>query len=39
VVAAEAAEHVSRVVFVLFSDADLAAFRAAASELELEHGD
>jgi O-acetyl-ADP-ribose deacetylase (regulator of RNase III) len=39
VAAAEAAEHVSRVVFVLFSDADLAAFRAAASELELEHGD
>jgi O-acetyl-ADP-ribose deacetylase (regulator of RNase III) len=39
VVAAEAAEHVSRVVFVLVSDADLAAFRAAASELELEHGD
>ncbi|HEY2869949.1 MAG TPA: O-acetyl-ADP-ribose deacetylase [Gaiellales bacterium] len=39
VVAAEAAEHVNRVVFVLFSDADLAAFRAAASELQLEHGD
>ncbi|HKV69459.1 MAG TPA: macro domain-containing protein, partial [Gaiellales bacterium] len=37
--AAEAAEHVNRVVFVLFSDADLAAFRAAASELHLEHGD
>ena len=39
VAAAEAAEHVSRVVFVLFSDADLAAFRAAVSELELEYGD
>ncbi len=37
--AAEASEHVRRVVFVLFSDADLAAFEAAASELELEHGD
>ena len=37
--AANAAEHVNRVVFVLFSDADLAAFRAAASELHLEHGD
>jgi O-acetyl-ADP-ribose deacetylase len=35
--AAEASAHVRRVVFVLFSDADLAAFRAAASELELEH--
>ena len=39
VAAAEAADHVNRVVFVLFSDADLAAFRAAASELQLEHGD
>jgi len=37
--AAEASEHVRRVVFVLFSDADLAAFRAAGSELELEHDD
>ena len=37
--AAEASDHVRRVVFVLFSDADLATFRAAASELELEHGD
>jgi len=33
------AEHVNRLVFVLFSAADLAAFRAAASELQLEHGD
>jgi O-acetyl-ADP-ribose deacetylase (regulator of RNase III) len=39
VAAAEASDHVRRVVFVLFSDADLHAFRAAASELELEHGD
>ena len=39
VAAAEASEHVRRVVFVLFSDADLAAFRAAASELQLEHDD
>ena len=37
--AAEASEHVRRIVFVLFSDADLAAFRAAGSELELEHDD
>ena len=37
--AAEASEHVRRVVFVLFSDADLAAFRDAASELQLEHDD
>jgi O-acetyl-ADP-ribose deacetylase len=37
--AAEASEHVRRVVFVLFSDADLAAFRAAGSELALEHDD
>jgi O-acetyl-ADP-ribose deacetylase (regulator of RNase III) len=37
--AAEASDHVRRVVFVLFSAADLAAFRAAASELELEHDD
>jgi O-acetyl-ADP-ribose deacetylase (regulator of RNase III) len=37
--AAETSEHVRRVVFVLFSDADLAAFRAVASELELEHDD
>jgi O-acetyl-ADP-ribose deacetylase (regulator of RNase III) len=37
--AAEASGHVRRVVFVLFSDADLAAFRTAASELELEHHD
>ena len=35
--AAEASDHVRRVVFVLFSDADLEAFRAAASELQLEH--
>jgi O-acetyl-ADP-ribose deacetylase len=39
VAAAEASDHVRRVVFVLFTDADLEAFRAAASELELEHGD
>ena len=37
--AAEASEHVRRVVFVLFSDADLATFRDAASELQLEDGD
>jgi O-acetyl-ADP-ribose deacetylase (regulator of RNase III) len=37
--AAEASEHVRRVVFVLFSDADLEAFRDAASELQLEDGD
>jgi O-acetyl-ADP-ribose deacetylase len=37
VAAAEASEHVRRVVFVLFSEADLAAFRDAASELQLEH--
>jgi O-acetyl-ADP-ribose deacetylase len=37
--AAEASEHVRRIVFVLFSDADLAAFRAAGSELELKHDD
>jgi O-acetyl-ADP-ribose deacetylase len=37
--AAEASEHVRRVVFVLFSEADLATFRGAASELELEHRD
>jgi O-acetyl-ADP-ribose deacetylase len=37
--AAEASEHVRRVVFVLFSEADLAAFRDAASELQLEHDD
>ena len=37
--AAEASEHVRRVVFVLFSGVDLAAFRAAASELQLEHDD
>jgi len=37
--AAEASDHVRRVVFVLFSAADLAAFRAAASELELEYDD
>jgi O-acetyl-ADP-ribose deacetylase len=37
--AAEASEHVRHVVFVLFSEADLAVFRAAASELELEHDD
>jgi hypothetical protein len=30
---------VRRVVFVLFSEADLAAFRDAASELALEHDD
>jgi O-acetyl-ADP-ribose deacetylase len=39
VAAAEASEHVRRVVFVLFSKADLAAFRDAASELQLEHDD
>jgi O-acetyl-ADP-ribose deacetylase len=39
VAAAEASEHVRRVVFVLFSEADLAAFRDAASELQLEHDD
>ena len=39
VAAADAAEHVRRVVFVLFSDTDLAVFRVAASELQLEHGD
>jgi O-acetyl-ADP-ribose deacetylase (regulator of RNase III) len=39
VAAAEASEHVRRVVFVLFSEADLAAFRDAASELALEHDD
>jgi O-acetyl-ADP-ribose deacetylase len=37
--AAEASAHVRRVVFVLFSAADLAAFAAAASELGLEHHD
>jgi O-acetyl-ADP-ribose deacetylase (regulator of RNase III) len=37
--AAEASEHVRRVVFVLFSDADLETFRDAASELQLEDGD
>jgi O-acetyl-ADP-ribose deacetylase len=37
--AAKASEHVRRVVFVLFSDADLATFRDAASELQLEDGD
>ncbi len=37
--AAEASEHVRTIVFVLFSDADLAAFRAAASDLQLEHHD
>ncbi len=37
--AAEASHHVRRVVFVLFSGADLEAFRAAASELQLEHDD
>jgi O-acetyl-ADP-ribose deacetylase len=37
--AADASEHVRRVVFVLFSDADLAAFGDAASELQLEHDD
>jgi O-acetyl-ADP-ribose deacetylase len=37
--AAEASEHVRRVVFVLFSDADLETFRGAASELQLEDGD
>ncbi len=37
--AAEASAHVRRVVFVLFSAADLAAFAAAASELGLEHND
>jgi O-acetyl-ADP-ribose deacetylase (regulator of RNase III) len=36
--AAEASEHVRRVVFVLFSDSDLATFRDAASELQLEDG-
>jgi O-acetyl-ADP-ribose deacetylase len=39
VAAAEASDHVRRVVFVLFSEGDLAAFRGAASELELEHDD
>ena len=39
VAAGNAAEHVRRVVFVLFSEADLGTFRAAASELQLEHGD
>ena len=39
VAAAEAAEYVSRVIFVLFSNSDLAAFRAVASELQLEHSD
>ncbi len=39
VAAAEASEHVRRVVFVLFSEADLAAFWDAASELQLEHDD
>ena len=39
VAAAEPSDHVRRAVFVLFSDADLAAFRAVASELELEHDD
>jgi O-acetyl-ADP-ribose deacetylase (regulator of RNase III) len=33
IAAAEASDHVRRVVFVLFSDADLAAFRAAASHI------
>jgi O-acetyl-ADP-ribose deacetylase len=37
--AAEASDHVRRVVFVLFSDADLGVFRAAASELQLVHDD
>jgi O-acetyl-ADP-ribose deacetylase (regulator of RNase III) len=37
--AAEASDNVRRVVFVLFSDADLGVFRAAASELELEYDD
>jgi O-acetyl-ADP-ribose deacetylase (regulator of RNase III) len=39
VTAAAASAHVRRVVFVLFSAADLAVFRAAASELHLEHDD
>lgn len=39
IAAADASEHVRRVVFVLFSDADLAVFRAAASELNFEHDD
>jgi O-acetyl-ADP-ribose deacetylase (regulator of RNase III) len=39
VTAAEASAHVRRVVFVLFSAADLAGFSAAASELHLEHND
>ncbi len=33
IAAAEASDHVRRVVFVLFSDADLAAFRAAATHI------
>jgi O-acetyl-ADP-ribose deacetylase (regulator of RNase III) len=37
--AAEASEHVRRVVFVLFSRGDLEEFRNAASELQLEDND
>jgi O-acetyl-ADP-ribose deacetylase len=37
--AAEASAHVRRLVFVLFSAAHLAAFQAAASELDLQHDD
>jgi O-acetyl-ADP-ribose deacetylase (regulator of RNase III) len=37
VMAAEASAHVRRIVFVLFSAPDLAAFTAVASELGLEH--
>jgi O-acetyl-ADP-ribose deacetylase len=39
VTAAEVSAHVRRIVFVLFSAADLAAFQAAASELGLQHDD
>jgi serine/threonine-protein kinase len=39
VTAAEASAHVRRIVFVLFSAADLVTFQAAASELGLEHDD
>jgi O-acetyl-ADP-ribose deacetylase (regulator of RNase III) len=39
VTAAEASAHVRRIVFVLFSAADLVTFQAAASELGLQHDD
>jgi O-acetyl-ADP-ribose deacetylase len=39
VAAADAARHVRRLVFVLFTDGDLVVFRAAASRRELHHHD